>query len=192
MIADRERVVVWSRSITTDSEFKVCEPLRDRWQSHHNVWDTRMADDSRCAPSPSIQSITGFSQSAQAHRNDGSIEEPPAAGVFSPASYTIPTSGLRIVQLARKAWSSILRAFTSARLPMRFVPVASVGDLPQLSMSRLSLLAEVLLDAFNSQYLHRYSSSAPVILTKVSHVLDAPQVDSMPGSEKGTTSPRAK
>ena len=90
-----------------------------------------------------------------------------------------PEVHVRIVQLARKGRSS---AFLSARLPTRFV-VASVSDVPEPVKSVLDASvaalkpAEVSLDAFNSQYLQRHSSSAPAILAsaKVSRDLDAPR-----------------
>ena len=94
-----------------------------------------------------------------------------------------PRSAVRIVLLARKGQPSVLRASTSARLPMRFVAVASLRDVlePFKSILDASMAAlkpaEVSPDAFNSQSLPRHSSSAPAILTstKVSHVLDAPE-----------------
>ena len=77
-----------------------------------------------------------------------------------------------------------LRAFTSARLPTQFIAMASVSDVPNLVKSVLRIdafvaalkPAEVSLDAFNSQYLRRHSSSASTMLTssQVSHVWDAP------------------
>jgi len=88
-----------------------------------------------------------------------------------------PEVHVRIVQLARKGGSSL----RSRHDYQRDYPVES--DVPERVKSVLEESvaalkpAEISLDAFNSQYLQRHSSSAPAILAsaKVSQVLGAPR-----------------